>query len=180
MNQWLQISANRRALAYILFSAAVLGTMIVAGILPARQQIAETRQKARHLEAEIEKQKIFHPLYQDLKEQARDAGVPPAAAEAGAENKARAPGIDNASRVFASMARSAGMENAVFFPDPGSMKDNGNKLMITGRFEGDFRDFRDFLIRLLMTPEFDRLQWLEAKSTSGHPQYRMGVWISVH
>lgn len=179
MKQWLQIRANRRALAYILFSAAVLGTMIAAGILPAQQQIAETQEKARHLEAEIETQQIFHPLYQDLKKQARDTRLPPAVTGTAAKSKARVPGIDNASRVFESMARSAGMKNPVFSPEPGSMKGNDDSLMISGRFEGDYADLRNFLIRILMAPEFERIQWLKAKSGTQYPEYRMGFWISI-
>ncbi|MCF8111873.1 MAG: hypothetical protein K9J85_10340 [Desulfobacteraceae bacterium] len=178
MIQWHEISANRRALAYIIFSAVVLGTMFMLGILPALQQIGETEKKARHLEAEIEKQKIFKPLYRSLQQKKKDEILPKyITGETGLKTQSLT--IENVSGSLYAMAESAGIKTSSFSPVPDSMTKDSDKLLVNGRLQGEYQAFKDFLISLTTSRAFWDFELLEVKSAAGHPEYRMQMWVTV-
>ncbi|MCF8109863.1 MAG: hypothetical protein K9J85_00085 [Desulfobacteraceae bacterium] len=179
MTRWIEISANRRAIAYILFSAVILGAMIAFGILPTGHQITKTRQQAQRLETGIEEQKIFQPLYQSLKQKTENAEKPEAITESGPIAKNRNLNIDNAAGILAAMAESAGMQYSSFSPVPGSMEEKENRLLVHGMLRGNYTDFRNFLISLVTSPACENLELLEAKSTSSHPEYRLRLWLAI-
>lgn len=179
MSGWFEISANRRVIAYILFSAIMLGTMIAVGILPTRSQIADTGRQARQLKANIEKQKIFHPLYQSLKKKTEETRQPEAFTAGNQIARPRSVSIDNAAGVLEAMAESAGMKSYSFSPVPGSMEKHDNRLLIHGRLGGGYLDFREFLISMVTAEGFDRLEMLEAKSGTRHPDYTLRIWLRI-
>lgn len=179
MNQWLEIGANRRAIAYILFSAVMLGVIIAAGILPSRRQITETRQEAKHLEARIEEQKIFHPLYKSLKQKMTNDQDPAEITKGESILPNRSLNIDNATEILASIAESAGMESSSFSPAPASMEKNSSRLLVHGRLQGNYTNFRRFLINLVTSPACESLEMLEAASTTHYPEYSLRLWLEI-
>ncbi|MFW6334591.1 MAG: hypothetical protein ACOC0W_04900 [Desulfosalsimonas sp.] len=179
MSGWFEISANRRAIAYILFSAIMLGAMIAVGILPTRSRIAETEQQIQQLKTSIEKQEIFHPLYQSLKKKTEETRQPDAFTGANTIGRQGPVSLDNSAGVLESMAESAGMESYSFSPAPGSMEKNDKRLLVHGRLGGGYIDFRKFLINMVTAKGFDRLEMLEAKSAASHPEYRLRIWLRI-
>ncbi|MFP3998614.1 MAG: hypothetical protein ACLFUN_02120 [Desulfobacterales bacterium] len=179
MNQWLEIGANRRAVAYILFSAVMLGVLIAAGILPTRSQITETRQEAKELEARIEEQKIFHPLYKSLRQKIKNNQDPAEQKKDNPIMPERSLNIDNAAEILTSMAESAEMETSSFSPVPASMKEDSDRLLVHGRLQGDYGNLRQFLIGLVASPACESLEMLEAASTTHHPEYRLRLWLEI-
>ncbi|MBS3757001.1 MAG: hypothetical protein KGY56_15000 [Desulfobacterales bacterium] len=178
MTRWHEISANRRALAYILFSAVLLGAMLFLGIIPTRQQITDAEKKTERLKARIEKQKIFHPLYTRLQEklaaeQETDvAGQMPASGTKGFT-------IENVSKVLSDMAVSAGIPETSFSPAPESMRRGSDRLLVHGQMQGNYLNFRDFLTGLVTAPDFQTFEMLEVQSGTRHPNYRMQIWVTV-
>ncbi|MFW6428449.1 MAG: hypothetical protein ACOCY3_01020 [Desulfosalsimonas sp.] len=179
MTRWFEISANRRAIAYILFSAIMLGAMIAVGIFPTSQQIAQTRQKAERMETRIEEQKIFHPLYQSLKQKTESADKPGVITKGEPIAQNRSLNIDNAAGVLAEMAESAGMQHSSFSPVPASMEEKEDRLLVEGTLRGAYTDLRQFLISLVTSPACESLELLEAKSTSSQPEYRLRLRLAI-
>lgn len=179
MTRWYDISANRRTLAYLLFSAVVLGFMLFLGILPSRREITEARMETRRLKARIEEQKIFHPLYQRLQKDMENEKEREYFEGRKAEPKRPALTIDNVSGILSAMAASAGLPEASFSPAPASMSQEADKLLVQGRLQGDYPDFRGFLIRLVTAPDFQGLELMEIQSGTRHPKYRLQMWVSV-
>ena len=179
MARWYDISANRRTLAYLIFSAVVLGTMLFLGILPTRREAAEARREIRRLKARIEEQKIFHPLYQRLQKNMGDEDGLKRFHEGKAAHKGPSLTIDNVSGILSAMAASAGLPEAAFSPAPASMNQEADKLLVQGRLQGEYTDFRDFLIRLFTAPDFQALELMEIQSGTRHPEYRLQIWVSV-
>lgn len=179
MSGWFEISANRRAIAYILFSAIMLGAMIAVGILPTRSRIDDTGQQKQQLKASIEKQEIFHPLYQSLKKKTEEIRQPETVTAGNPIARQRSMSIDNAAGVLEAMAESAGIKNHSFSPAPGSMEKHDNGLLVNGRLGGGYLDFREFLINMVTADGFDRLEMLEAKSGTRHPEYTLRIWLRI-
>ncbi|MCF8036964.1 MAG: hypothetical protein K9K62_08845 [Desulfobacteraceae bacterium] len=178
MTRWHEISANRRALAYILFSAIVLGAMLFLGVMPTRQQIADAEKKTERLKARIEKQEIFHPLYRRLQEKLE------AKQEADIADQMPASGtteftIENVSKLLSDMAVSAGIPETSFSPAPESMSRGSDRLLVHGQMQGNYQNFRDFLIKLVTAPDFQAFEILEVQSGTRHPNYRMQIWVTV-
>jgi len=179
MARWYDISANRRTLAYLLFSAVVLGFMLFLGILPTRREITETRQEGRRLKARIEAQKIFHPLYQRLQKNMEDEKEREHFDGRKTAHNRPALTIDTVSGILSAMAASAGLPEASFSPAPASMSQEADKLLVQGRLQGDYADFRNFLIRLVTAPDFQAIELMEIQSGARHPKYRLQMWVSV-
>ena len=179
MARWYDISANRRTLAYLLFSAVVLGFMLFLGILPTRQEITEVRTEARRLKARIEEQKIFIPLYQRLQKNMEDYTEREYFDGRQAAPKRSSLTIENVSGILSAMAASAGLPEASFSPAPASMSQEADKLLVQGRLQGDYTNFRDFLIRLLTAQDFRGLELMEIQSGTRYPKYRLQMWVSV-
>lgn len=179
MAGWFEIAANRRALAYILFSAVMLGVIITAGILPVRNQTEQARRDARAVEASIREQEIFHPLYRRLKEKAENAGDQESAKQAGAGGPEESFTIDNAAEILESMAKSAGMENYSFSPAPASVEKQESRLLVRCSLSGRYDNFRQFLTGLATAPGFESLELLEARSGAKHPEYSIRIWLSI-
>ena len=178
MTRWHEISANRRALAYILFSAIVLGAMFFLGIMPTRQQIADAGKKTEQLKARIEKQEIFHPLYRRLQEKLaaeQKADVADQMPASGATEFT----IDNVSKILADTAVSAGIPENSFSPAPASMRRGSDRLLVHGQMQGNYLNFRDFLTALVTAPDFQGFEMLEVQSGKRHPKYRMQIWVTV-
>lgn len=179
MARWYEISANRRALAYILFSAVVLGAMIFLAIMPTRRQIVKAEKKTGVLKARIERQEIFHPLYSRLQEKLAEEKGFEEFGHKPTESEMPSFTIDNVSAILSGMASSAGMQEVSFSPAPSSMTRGSDKLLVHGRLEGNYTDFRKFLIRLVTAPDFGELENLRVQSGTRYPEYRLEVWVTV-
>ncbi len=179
MNQWHDISANRRALAYILFSVIVLGAMILGGIAPVKKQTAALRDEAVVLDARIETQEALQPVYRELMEARREAGrlkehLPIPEAE-----ERQVPGIDTAGAVLSQMAADTGVQDARFSPAPDSVAADSDLLLIEGALQGQYENFRAFLAALTASPGFYFLESLVVQSTTSDPEYRLKIWMEI-
>lgn len=179
MTRWYEFSANRRALAYILFTAIVLGAMLFLGIMPTRQQIADAEKKTERLEARIEKQEIFHPLYRHLQNKLAEEQEIDRVADQLPEPGVTEFTIDNVGKTLSDMAVSAGITESSFSPAPESMSRESDRLLVHGRMQGSYQNFRDFLTGLVTAPDFQNFEMLEVQSGTRHPKYRMQIWITV-
>ncbi len=179
MSRWHDISANRRALAYILFSVIVLGAMFLGGIGPVKQKTAEMREKKVNLEARIEKQRILQPIYQRLVETRLQANTLKENLPAVEGPHEVTVGIHTAPVVLADMAGESGVLESRFSPVPASVSADSDLVLMEGDLQGQYRDFRDFLINLAAFPGFYSVESLVIRSTASTPEYKVKVWMAV-
>jgi len=179
MNRWHDISANRRALAYILFSVIVLGAMILGGIAPVKKQTAALRDEAVVLDARIETQEALQPVYRELMEARREAERLKKRLPAPETEKRRIPGIDTAAAHLSQMAADAGVQDARFSPAPDSVAADSDLLLIDGALQGQYGNFRVFLSALTASPGFSSLESLVVRSTTSDPEYRLKIWMEI-
>lgn len=179
MREWLKISANRRAIAYIIFTVAVLGAMFFLGIHPARQKTLQAKKKIDHLKAHIEKQEIFQPIYSRLQEKTADKNNFDQLASIRAKSGTPEFSIGNVSEILSGMAASAGINKTSFSPAPASTTQGSDELLVHGQLSGNYLNFRDFLAGLALAPDFRRFEMLEIQSGIKYPKYRLEIWVKV-
>lgn len=179
MNRWYDISANRRALAYTLFSVIVLGAMILGGIAPVKKQTAALREEAVVLDARIEKQEALQPVYRELMKTRREGESLKELLPAPEGEESRIPGIDTAAAHLSRMAADAGVQEARFSPAPGSVAADSDLLLIDGSLQGQYGNFRAFLSALTASPGFSSVESLVVRSTTSAPEYRLKIWMEI-
>lgn len=179
MSQWHEISANRRALGYILFSVIVLGAMVIGGIAPVKKETAAIERKAAGLEAQIQKQKILQPIYLRLVEtQQRINDLKENLPDAQWRNDFNFD-INTSPGVLSDMAGDAGVAESRFLPVPESVASDTDLLLIEGTLQGEYVDFRSFLIKLADFPAFHSIESLAARSTETLPEYSVRIWMDA-
>ena len=183
MSRWHEVKANRRALAYIVFSVVVLALIVLGGILPARKQAVQMEEKTRQLETEIESQQILQPVYSLLVEKSRQKGKLPD--EITEENSSRDSSsdmpldIESVRLILAAMAGEAGIQERRFSPVPGSLSADSDLLLVEGRLRGENSALRTFLLDLSGMDSFFGIESLSARATPADPEFRMRIWMHV-
>ena len=183
MSQWHEVKANRRALAYIVFSVVVLVLIVLVGIFPARQQTEQVVEKTLQLESEIESQQILQPVYRLLVEKSRQKEQLPD--EITEEGPSRNPSadmsfdIESARLILAAMAGNAGIAESRFSPVPGSLSGDSDLLLVEGRLRGENPALQTFLLDLSGMESFYGIEALSARATPADPEYRMRIWMHV-
>ncbi len=178
MTSWYEIGANRRILAYILFSMLALGIMFFWGILPVRQEIAELEKNRLHLESKIKEQEVLRPVYQSL--QQRLQGKEYSSFLAALDFDDQDFDIESRPEMLTALAKAAGLQQASFAPRPDSLNREGQFLLIQGELQGQYQDFRNFLIQLSMDPNLRSLEQLRIQSTRSDPVYSLQIWVDIH
>lgn len=183
MSRWHEVKANRRALAYIVFSAAVLALIGFVGILPVRKQAAQVAEKSMRLEAEIESREILRPVYNLIAEKSEQYGQlpnqideknPPGNSSAGIPVD-----IESIRLILAAMAGEAGIRESRFSPVPGSLSGDSDLLLVEGRLRGENPALRTFLLDLSAMESFYGIEALSASATPADPEYRMRIWMRI-
>ena len=163
MSQWHDISANRRSVAYLLFSAIVLTVMWTVAVLPVRREITEVRARNRALENRIEQQKVYQPLYARLQEKA--VNMKKRASAAPMESAGAPPAdLNHAVGKLSAMAKANGLKVDFFSPSMAGIGTDMNRIQIQGRLEGDFPSLRQFLIALAGWPGYAGMNRLDIQS----------------
>jgi Tfp pilus assembly protein PilO len=178
MRQWHDISANRRSLAYLLFSAIVLAVMWAVTAGPARRQIAEARINQDKLKAKIEEQKILQPLYRKL--QKLQKNNPGFTQKLPVKSTEKEPAdISQATGHLGFLAEKAGIEVMGLFPSMDFIEDGTGQILIEARLSGAFINLRQFLIDMTSWAGYGGINSLMIKSSSPEPEYVLKIWISL-
>ncbi len=183
MSQWHEVKANRRALAYSVFSVVVLALIVFVGILPARKQSAQVSEKSLQLESEIESQQILQPVFSLLVEKSpHKKQIPDEIAEDGPSRNPSSDisfDIESARLILAAMAGESGIAESRFSPVPGSLSGDSDLLLVEGRLRGENIALRSFLLDLSVMESFYGIESLSAFATPADPEYRMRIWMRV-
>lgn len=177
MTYWLKIAANRRILAYLLMSLILLGLIISMGILPLRQEISHLKQEQTSLESKIQEQKMLQPVYESLQQQLEEPEH--ALLSPQVEHNSSGFDVDNAQGLLSGWASNAGMDQANFSPQPDSLLQDDELMLVQGNMQGNYQAFRDFLIQLLTHPDLERMQSLSVQSTTAEPEYSIQLWVNI-
>jgi Tfp pilus assembly protein PilO len=178
MDKHSRMRISKGTVVFVLVSLAVLGLVVVLGIMPAMSEKTELEAEAVRLESRIEEQKILYPLYASITSKLSrkvDLEIIIEEMDRGEETLY----IDNAAALLLSMADSAGLTEARFTPVPESVTKDSTQLQVEGSLKGEYRDFRRFLLELSSSGNFRQLELFEVQSREEGMEYKIRVWMSI-
>ncbi|MFW6147551.1 MAG: hypothetical protein ACOC6B_04070 [Thermodesulfobacteriota bacterium] len=164
-------------LTYILVYAVVILAFISFVIYPFHTSLSQQDIRIRKLESRIEKQKILHPLYQELVKQLRSQPLkqlpfPP-------EGKLPRDKIDDIPLLFSKIAKSSGLQPLAVSPDLQSIAGNPDSLLLNAVVKGDFFTFRSYLIELGKIPYLAHIEQIQINPIRGGRKFMLKMQLAL-
>jgi hypothetical protein len=178
MKKYNRLKISKWAVVFVAASIIALALMVVPGILPIRIEKSTLNREANHLKAMIEQQQILHPLYAGIKKKMDEKSGLETIIERSKQYEGPLE-IDNAPDLLGSMARSAGLSEVRFTPVPESVTKASDRLLVEGGFKGAYQSFREFLLNLSCSENFNHLELLEIQSKEKGKEYTIRIWMSI-
>ena len=176
MNGLNQAKFSKGSVFFIGIGLTLLALIVGVGILPARTETDRLKAKTTDMEAKLEEQKIFTPLFASLNQKLNRKNELEIVIQGLAPYKGPLR-VDNAATALLSMAGAAGLEESYFVPVPASVTKDATRLLVEGQLRGAYHHLRDFLLTLSAWPNFDHLELLEIESQPQAPQYKVRAWL---
>ena len=150
---------------------------LLAVVLPLYGSMSGLDRQIRDAQLQVEEQKSLLPLYQTLKAKGRLA--PAAVLPTPDKGKLPPDLIGTAPAVFRRIGQKAGLEIFSVSPDVTSLTGNSPFLLVRVSAQGDFLNFRRFLIGLGELPYFDRVDEIEIRQNPDIMEFRVTVRLAL-
>lgn len=168
----------RESLRYLLLCLAGLAAFILLAIYPNQQTIAELDLKIAKLQRDIQEQEILAPVYRDLLTQLRTQERGPLPLPEKREISRE--GAGRISSLFKEAAEKSGLRLTTAVPDVASLGEEPSGLLsVRLALEGDFFDFRNFLVRLGEIPHLEHIEEIEIESRGRRKGFSLKVWLAM-
>ena len=167
----------RQSLVKIGIYLAIILLVAFFGNMESRNKVARLDTDIARVKNEIRKQEALFPVYTRLKaefdrkvlnELELVQTVPMKQDE-----------VDKATDMINRMATLSGIETTSIQPDPGSLAEDPNQLLVNCEFSGDYFDFREFLKRLGAVPYVKHIQQIVTQEAARGLIYTMKVRLAV-
>ena len=170
---------SRSSVMIIAGTAAVLAGLALLLILPLTSSIKEYEQQCDATRRAIEDQKALKPMYAKLEQRLR-AGYPLTDELAGRKVDAEGTiGITAVSQQLADKARNNGLHEPSFLPDPASLSKANSGLLVSGKAQGEFNDFRAFLLDLTSAGYYRGLDTIRINRPVSVLEYSLATRLNI-
>lgn len=169
------IKIPKQSITYLLICLAGIFVFIVLGIIPNSRSIAGLDKKIKETELRLQEQKDLLPIYQKFVIEGKKSFALPMP-EKGAISKG-----DNAqiSETFRKLAKKSALETISIAPDLSSLASSPGALSVDMVLEGEYYDFRNFLIQIGGIPYFRHIELIDIQQTADAKKIRIKVWLAV-
>ena len=168
---------STRALFFILSYTGLLLTFIFVFIYPAYMENIHLDQETSYLEKKIKKQRNIYPLYIQLKkklDQQKKLNI---------YRKFKKSAFDQDIEHFKDEIKKIANQSEMFFvsaiPDPETLSKKSKNILVTINIKGEFRKFKNFILKLLSLSYLDRIQELDIQQDIGRHDYKIKIWINI-
>ncbi|MEW6267026.1 MAG: hypothetical protein AB1641_28460 [Thermodesulfobacteriota bacterium] len=161
---------------FLLLGAVILGAVLF-GLYPQNRALGKQEEEKFRLEADIEKQKLLHPLYTELYQKAkfeRPAGLP-----LPPRKKLPRDRIGQLNAIFLEAARQSGLEFEKVLPQVNSLNMNTGLLMVDVFLKGDFLNLRKFVVNMAQMPFVEHLERLNVRRVQGGDSIQLRLWLAL-
>jgi len=165
-----------QSIIYVLVCCAGVMVFVMLIILPARRDAAALDAEIVSLQARIEEQRILNPLFKTLFERARaerQSDLP-------TREKAKLSQDDLAGLTdqLQQMARANRLQIEELSPDVNSLAGSSGYMSVSLSANGNFLDFRNFLIALETIPSLELIETIEVQSVEGSRNITVRFWLA--
>jgi hypothetical protein len=150
---------------------------LMAVVLPLYGSMTGLDRQMRDLRSQVDEQKNLHPLYQTL--QAKGRNVAPSVLPTPDRGKLSRDLIATVPAAFRRIGQNAGMESFSVSPDASSLAGNSPFLLVRVTAQGDFLNFRRYLIGLGELPYLDRVEEIEIRQNPDIMEFRVTVRLAL-
>lgn len=171
------INIPRRTIAFHMACWGGLLLFLLAVVLPLYGSLSGLDRHIRDARLQAEEQKSLLPLYQTLKAKGRH--TPAAVLPTPEKGKLSRDLIGTAPAVFKRIGQRADMEVFSVSPDVNSLAGNASSLLVRITAQGDFLNFRRYLIGLGELPYFDRVEEIEILQNPDIMEFRVTVRLAL-
>jgi Tfp pilus assembly protein PilO len=173
----LSVNLPKQSLTYIGLGVIAILLFIFLGIVPAGKSLADLDVRTTEVKYRIEEQKALAPFYQSLKDRSgkEDMKFLPLPAK-GSLPHAR---ISTISTVFGDAARSSGMSLISANPQLAAMSGGAQTLPVNVTLQGNFMNFRKFLISIGGIPYMQRIEEISIQEAPGAREFKLKILLAV-
>lgn len=167
-----------RSFSRILGLSILLLLFYLIAISPFQKNLQRYDREIRKVEARIDEQNILTPIHETLKEKLNTKGSEILATPD--EENFNIERIDDIGEIFGTIARQSNLTPVHFIPDPKSIPRDFSLLLVDGCLQGDFLDFRQFLIKLGEVGYLKKLEEVQVKSGADAKEFRIKLWLTLN
>ena len=150
---------------------------LLAVVLPLYGSMSGLDRQIQDARLQVEEQKNLQPLYQTLKAKGRHA--PSTVLPTPEKGKLSRDLIGTAPAVFRRIGQNAGLEIFSVSPDVNSLAGNAPSLLVRITAQGDFLNFRRYLIGLGDLPYVDRVEEIEIRQNPDIMEFRVTLRLAL-
>jgi len=163
----------KRAVIFHLACWGGLLLFLLAIILPLYGSMTGLDREIGDVRRQVDEQKNLLPLYQALKAKGRN--VAPSVLPTPDRGKLSRDLIGTVPAMFRRIGQNAGIESFSVSPDVNSLAGNSPFLLVRVAAQGDFQNFRRYLIGLGELPYLDRIEEIEIRQNPDIMEFRVTV-----
>jgi hypothetical protein len=168
---------NRQTLTALAICTAGLVLFVLIGIIPLRKASLKAEADIRAAKAELERQKILHPVYIELEKKKNQ--LPRLALPFPDPQPVKREEVKLLQEELRDIAIQNGMEPVSIVPDISTMRRNSERMLIVVDLKGDWMSLRDFLVQLGNMPGFDFLGKVTVKSEEEGKRFTLQIWAAL-
>lgn len=160
----------------IIFVAAIV-LLVLFGLWPQYRAMEKQENRIARLSAEIDKQKILHPIYMSLYKKAQfeePEGLPFPKLE-----KLRREDLGRLSEIFTLMADESNLQFDTVLPQVNSLNRGSGLLLVDVSVNGDFFDLRKFLINLSRLSYLEHTERIKIQRAQGNDNIGLRLWMAL-
>lgn len=147
------------------------------GNMESRNKVARLDTEIARTKNEIRKQEFLYPVYMKLKGDFDRKVL--AELELVQTVPMKQDEVDKATDMINRMATLSGLETTNIQPDPASLAEDPNQLLVNCEFSGTYPDYREFLKRLGAVQYVKHIQQIVAQEAARGLMYTMKVRLAV-
>jgi Tfp pilus assembly protein PilO len=173
----LSVDLPKQSLTYIGLGVIAILLFIVLGIVPAAKSLANLDVRTTEVKTRIEEQQTLAPFYQSLKDRSGkdDLKFLPLPTKSSLPHAM----ISTVPAVFGDAARSSGMSLMSASPQPSAMTGGAQTLPVNVTLQGNFMNFRKFLIRIGGIPYVQHIEEISIQEAPNAREFRLKILLAV-
>ena len=171
-----QLNIAQKSTLYLAVCTCGVLAFIALLIYPSQRSLDQLDREIIQYQEQLEKQKILFPVYQEFFKQLKlpDTKALPFPEETQLSKEL----IGEVPVIFAEMARKNNLEADVI-PDVNSIPTGAGILLVNATVQGNFFDFRNFLVELGGTPYLRHIEEIQVKAMPEFKQFSLKLWLAL-
>jgi hypothetical protein len=176
MNKKASTSTVTQSMFLVIICGVGILAFVFMIILPYNRVAQELDQDVRTLKSRIDEQRILLPVFNNLINMTQQTQSP--ILPTPKKEKLAREDINAILALFQEFAQHNALKVVEVTPDINSISDNSGYLMTRLILQGDFLNFRNFMLDLGTIPSFERVEEVAIRPVEASREMRLKIWLA--